>query len=319
MRILQIAHKSPYPSIDGASLAIQAISNGILDLGHQLHVIAMHTPKQFCNLDEVPGDFIKRTRFQLGYIDNRIKVIPAFLNLFSSTSYNISRFHTKEFEALVTQSLEHNKYDLILLDSLFVTPYLPVIRKLSKAKVILRPHNVEYTIWENLRKNEGNILKKLYLGLLIKRLKKYELDTFEGVDGITAISSLDEKQAGLLTQTPVCCINFGLDFKKDRFKTTQAVSPENMTAFHLGSMDWLPHVEAIEWLMQEVWPKVLAINPDAKLHLAGRNMPQRFFDFEKLKGVSVTGAVYNPVEFMRNKALMLVPSFSGGGVRIKII
>ena len=41
-------------------------------------------------------------------------------------------------------------------------------------------------------------------------------------------------------------------------------------------MDWLPNQEGVRWLIHEVWPIVRAEHKNAKLVLAGRNMPSEF-------------------------------------------
>jgi glycosyltransferase involved in cell wall biosynthesis len=92
----------------------------------------------------------------------------------------------------------------------------------------------------------------------------------------------------------------------------------NPTFFHLGSMDWLPNEEGIRWLLEGVWPKVLRKRPKAKLHLAGNKMPKDLLDLD-LEGVTVKGRVKNALTYMASRQVMVVPLFSAGGMRVKII
>ncbi|MCB0765381.1 MAG: glycosyltransferase, partial [Flavobacteriales bacterium] len=83
-------------------------------------------------------------------------------------------------------------------------------------------------------------------------------------------------------------------------------------------MDWLPNEEAVRWLLQNVWPKVNALRPEARLHLAGNQMPKDLKS-ERRNGVTCRGRVKDAYEYMRARDVMVVPLFSAGGMRVKII
>ncbi|HNR55703.1 MAG TPA: glycosyltransferase family 4 protein, partial [Flavobacteriales bacterium] len=76
--------------------------------------------------------------------------------------------------------------------------------------------------------------------------------------------------------------------------------------------------EGIRWLLSEVWPKVLRERPDARLDLAGNKMPSDLLKAE-IPGVTIRGRVKSAQNFMRERQVMVVPLFSAGGMRVKII
>ena len=43
----------------------------------------------------------------------------------------------------------------------------------------------------------------------------------------------------------------------------------------VGAMDWEPNIDAVEFFCEEVWPSVLAQNPQAKFRIVGRNPDRR--------------------------------------------
>src|SRR6202008_1007070 len=101
-----------------------------------------------------------------------IKPLEAFVNLFSSKSYNVERFYSEEFEKKIAQLLSIETFDLILLEGIYLMRYIDVIRQNTKTKVLLRPQNVEFVIWERLYAKESNSLKRYYLGILAERMKE---------------------------------------------------------------------------------------------------------------------------------------------------
>ena len=176
MRILQLCHKAPFPPRDGGSIAMNNLTQGLINLGNEVQVLAINTPNNYIDISTLDKKYREQTNIQTAYKDTSIKISSALSNLFSNKSYNIERFISKEFEVLLTQFLTENKYDIVQMESLFVAPYLGLIRKMSDAKIVLRAHNVEFEIWHRRYLACKNPLKKSYLKLLSRRLKRYEIN-----------------------------------------------------------------------------------------------------------------------------------------------
>lgn len=291
---------------------------GLIELGHEVDVLAMNTYKQFCDITTVPEEFKKQSNYTLVEVDLHLKVMPALYHLLINKSYNISRFDTPAFRRVLSQKLDATRYDMVILESLFSTCYIDLIREKMKGSLVYRSHNVEFNIWNNLALHERNPLKRLYLQLLANQLKKYELTTLQQVDFIASISEPDvlcHREHGITT--PMEYVPFGISFQDEAFKVYRAPQREETAFFHVGSMDWMPHQEAVRWVLTEVWPKFHPQHPEVKLYLAGSNMPD-WISQGDFPGVVVTQGYVNGQEFMKDKTIMLVPSFSGSGVRIKM-
>lgn len=318
MNVLQICHKPPYPPIDGGSIASYNLYRGLKFRDHKVHILAMNTYKQYCDINKVPEDLINASNYTLVDVDTRIRILPAFLNLFTRKSYNISRFFSLNFKETLSDLLLKNNYELIILESLFATPYIDTIRNITKAPIVLRSHNVEYKIWENLFRNEENRLKKRYLNLLYTRLRKYEFGTLKKPDLIASISKVDIEVFKLLgCNTPMTYIPFGINFEDDEFKKYFPPEKDELVLFHIGSMDWLPHQEAIKWFLENVWKEIIKVKPSIKLYLAGSKMPA-WISNGNYPNVIVSDKYIEGKIFMQKKTIMVVPSFSGSGIRIKI-
>jgi glycosyltransferase involved in cell wall biosynthesis len=316
MNVLQICSKMPFPPYDGGSIAMNSITQGLIAQGHTVKVFAISTFKHPINEVKLDKQYRLKTDFESVFIDTSVKPIAAFINLFTNDSYNIARFYSPNFEKRLIEILKKQKFDIIQLESLFVAPYVEVIRKYSTAKIILRAHNVEYVIWERLAKNTANPLKKWYLHLLANRLKAYEINMLNKYDAIASITEVDRLQFQKDgCKLPIMNVPFGIDLMNIQIDSAVQEFPG---VFHLGSMDWIPNAEGIKWILEKVWLKVLEKNPDLKLYLAGRNMPQWLLDY-KMKNVIIVGEVDNSKLFINSKSIMLVPLFSGGGMRVKII
>lgn len=316
MRILQLSNKSPWPPTEGGPIAMNALLIGLQQAGHEVQILTMSTPKFPVSENHLPDDFRKKTDYSCVWVDNRVNAFDAFINLFTNKSYNIQRFISVDFEKELILKLQKNEYDVVILESLYVTPYIDTIRTNSKAFIILRAHNIEHLIWERLAKVTSNPIKSLYLKLLTKRLLRYEKNIIPTVDAIAAITDKDaaffKTCAG---NVKVEVVPFGII--PDQYIFTQQEA-RNISLCHIGSMDWIPNQEGIRWFLKKCWPGLHSVFPNLKFYLAGRNMPEWLKNYS-FPNVEIAGEVENAHSFMGNHPIMLVPLLSGSGVRVKIV
>jgi glycosyltransferase involved in cell wall biosynthesis len=315
MNILQLTNRIPFPLNDGGNLAVHAVTEGFLQAGVSLSMLAMNTTRHWVDINTLPALYKQMQHFRSVTVDNRVKPLDAFLNLFKGSSYNIDRFISKEYNRELIDMLQKEHFDIIHLESLFLVPYIKTIRKYSKAKVVIRQHNIEFRIWERLAAQAKNPLKKTYLNLLAERLRKFELEHINDYDLIVPISEKDEKAYVTLgAKQPLFLHPFGIDIEKIPYQPSDTLP---VSLYHIGAMDWLPNQESVNWLLEKVMPLINERLPETKLYLAGRNMPEHYVQ-QKWKNVAVLGEVPDAAAFERDKSILVVPLLSGGGVRIKI-
>lgn len=316
MRILQICNKAPYPPNDGSSIAITTLAEGLADNDVELYLLAINTKKHFKSDDLIPESFKQKTHYQSIYSNTNTSVLGAFINLFSKQSYFVSRFYFKAYKQALIQLLQQHSFDIIQIEGVFMATYIPVIRQYSKAKIVLRSHNVEHQIWERHLSNEKTSIKKSYLSLQNKRLKTFEINAFKISDAIVTITDEDKKNIQKLVPSKeiyTCLTGVNLE--------QYTVNPNikyPRTLFHFASMDWMPNIEAVDWLLNEVWSLVVKQQASAKLILAGRGMPERFKRLSN-PNVLIVEEVKSSEEFYKNHDIMLVPLWSGSGLRIKLV
>ena len=314
MKVLQICNKPPYPPVDGGTMAMNSVTQGLLNEGCEVKVLAVETDKHPADMAKMPADYRERTRFEAEYIDLGIKPLEAAVAMLCGESYHVRRYRSEAFAKRLRNILEQEEFDVIHMESPFLTPYLPLIRSLSKAKVVLRAHNVENIIWKRVAESTPHGLRRWYLKHLSLTLRAYELEHINDYDGVVCITRNDAdyfKQNGC--RRPVTAIPFGVEPEE-----CLGVTVEPASLFHIGAMDWMPNRESIEWLLDEVWPVVHREVPQAHLYLAGRKMPERWMH-ATIEGVSVVGEVPDAGYFIAGKQINVVPLRSGSGIRVKII
>ncbi|WP_072144777.1 glycosyltransferase family 4 protein [Hymenobacter sp. AT01-02] len=318
MHLLQLCPRVPYPPTDGGAIAVYDVTAGLARAGHQVTVLALNTPKHY-QPATVLDHLGPNVRLITVDVDTRLSPVKALRNLLASKlPYNIERFVSPAVEAQLATLLRENQFDAAQIEGSLASWYVSTLKRLApQLPVVLRAHNVEYTIWQMLAERETNVLKRFYLRHLARRLQRFEEQTLPQFDAVAAITEPDQRRLRALgCKEPVVFVPAGVDLS--RFQPDSAIRPKPRTLYMIGSLDWLPNQEGLDWFLAEVWPQVTEKYPDLELHIAGKEMPTRFRNL-KLRNVCIHGFVESAAVFMQQYEVMVVPLLSGGGMRIKII
>ena len=316
MKILFLCNKSPYPHREGGPIAMNRMIEGMIRQGHEVKVVGINSFKYHVDLKDVPEDYKKKTRLELHFLDLRLKPLDAFLNLFTRKSYHVERFISDKLKRRLAQILTDEKFDVVQMETLYMAPYIETIREVSpESKIVLRAHNIEYFIWDRVRKTTSNLFKRIYLWHIVNTLRSYELNAFKKFDGIAAITGHDAAFIRKYNRKTIA-VPFGI--YPESYRVSGPDEWEFPSLFHIGSMNWIPNEEGIRWFLREVWPLIRQRHPELQFYLAGRHMPAWLNNIQ-LEGVKVLGEVDSAEAFIAEKGIMMVPLLSGSGIRIKII
>jgi glycosyltransferase involved in cell wall biosynthesis len=317
MRILQLCTKVPYPPKDGGAAGIFVFTKAFSALGHIVDVLAVNPPKHFINKSEFTH-LPKAIKIYPVEFDTSPHCYKALRNLLLTTMpYQVERFIHCNFTDHLIEILAISKPDIVQLEGIYLCPYIPLIRKHSHARIILRAHNIEHNLWYNIANNESNFLKRTYLKIQSSRLKKYEIEQLTKVNGVTTVTEYDFSI--LKTYQPKIdakVIPFGVELENQSL--TKDINLEAL--FFIGALDWMPNQEAIQWFIGSVWPRIYQQFKSLRFHIAGRNSPSWLSSYlQNQQGVVFYGEISDAQLFFNKFSIMVVPLFSGGGIRVKII
>jgi hypothetical protein len=317
MKILQLCKKFPFPLKDGEAIAVTYLAKAFDDLGSEVTLLSMNTSKHWFDLNALPDDFTHYADVHEVFVYNHIRPLDALRNLLTRKSYHVERFEDPAFAAKLAELLQKEHYDVVQLESVYLAPYIPIIRKHSTALVALRSHNVEHEIWERVAAN-SNRFKKWYLQMITPRLKRYEIDRLNDYDLVVGISDRDVaqfKKLGLQKPAVVCPI--GLDSRD--YQPDYNSFKRGLSLSFIGSLDWMPNIEGLKWFLEKVWTPLLAPEfPGLEFHIAGRTAPA-WLKSMQIPGVHFHGEVPSAPDFINQHSVMVVPLLSGGGMRAKIL
>lgn len=313
MRILYLTHKPIFPVVDGGCKAMLQFLKCLLHLNPEIDHLCLSTHKHPFSLESYPEELKKKLNIENVSIDTTVKTGQVLRHLISRKSYNLSRFDSKEAHTYLANKLISKNYDFILLESLYCTPYISTIHEFSRGRIILRSHNVEFKLWEQLSQNTSGFLKKSYLKRLAKDLKQSEIQAYCDVDFIFTISESDKKAIEKLgVKTSIKTIPVAMD------QQPRNVDDSNMRISFIGSMNWQPNIEAVKILVNELFPRIKENSPSTELHLAGSYMNGLYPTNPEKKLINHDFAE-DLHSYLRENGIMLLPIRSGSGVRVKIL
>jgi len=316
VKVLILTNRVPFPPNSGYPIVVYNTIKGLLKLGVEITLFSLNTNKYWVDIDDIYDPIFEQIKFHVSHLDTEVNVWGALNNLFSNQSYNVSRYFDEDAAQLLEEVLREDEFDIIQFEGLFVVPYLDIVNANSRAKVIYRAHNIEFDVWERIARIERFSPRRRYLEFLARRLKHYETEQTNRFHQVFAISEQDRQSIVRFgCETALEVFPVALDFEKYITDHSKTSFP---TLFHLGAMDWRPNKEGLEWFLEEIWPDIETLNSELRFYIAGRNMPRQFFEYDS-DNLVVEGEVFDAVEFMNSKAIMIVPLLSGSGMRVKII
>lgn len=316
MKILFLTGRVPFPPNSGYPIVVYNTLKGLQKLGAEISMFSINPTKDKVDVDDIYDPVFEKINFHSISLDIDVNVWGAFFNIFSNQSYNVSRYYDEEAAKLLENILREQDFDIVQFEGLFVVPYLDIVKENSKAKLIYRAHNIEFDVWERLAAREQFRPRRIYLEFLSRRLKVYETEQINRFHQVFAISEPDRQNILLMgCQIRLAVFPVAIDFDKYNVDTSKTSFP---TLFHLGAMDWRPNKEGLEWFLDEIWPDIEKLSGELRFYIAGKNMQKQFFDYDS-ENLIVEGEVFDAVEFMNSKSIMIVPLLSGSGMRVKII
>src|SRR5690606_3589256 len=116
-------------------------------------------------------------------------------------------------------------------------------------------------------------------------------------------------------RTPVHVAPTGVD---TQYFAPAAGAERPGTLLFVGSMDWLPNQDAVDYFLERILPLVRQ-RLDARFVVAGRNPGERLQRLAReTPGLIVTGAVDGMRPHFAEASVVVIPLRIGGGTRIKV-
>src|SRR5215212_412684 len=256
MRILILTPRLPWPPLDGGRIAMARLAQSLAHEGADVEILSLNPRKHHASAEGAP------LPVRAIDVDTSRVGAPALRAMTGDAPYVVARFLSREF----FDAVRERKADIVQLEGPFMLPYADAVA--NGARVVLRSLNVEFRIWEGLARTETNPLRRLALRHVATSLRRYEARHLDTADAIVPISAADADDFRALgTTKPIHVIPCGVELPPI------ADESEPGTVGFIGSLDFRPNQQAVEWILDELWPRVIERAPGARLTIAGSAPP----------------------------------------------
>ncbi|MFH2035004.1 MAG: glycosyltransferase family 4 protein [Candidatus Zixiibacteriota bacterium] len=322
MKILQITHLVSYPPHDGPSLRNFNLMRECSS-DNEIHLLTFFRKAHGHRKDNLENNIRELKKycrdvevFEIPSDGKKIKWLSLlFFNLFSSVPYSVWLYNSKEMISAVKRQLANNKFDIVEIGEIGLFEYSRLCPGIPK---VLIHHNVESQLLERRSKFLNNWLARIYMKIQARKLKKLEAQACRLIEYHTTVSEGDRetlKKIGGSNNIQV--VPNGVDI--DYFRPTgEAIIPNSLV--FAGTMSWFPNLDAMQYLMNEIWTELKQKVPNVSISIMGKYPPKELVELNlKDSSFKVLGFVEDVRPVISRAAAYIVPLRVGGGSRLKIM
>lgn len=148
------------------------------------------------------------------------------------------------------------------------------------------------------------------------RCRRWERRAFNAATQVVAVTEADAQAMRRLTSTPVSVVVNGVD---SRGFSSVSADPQSLRLLFVGNYEYAPNLDAVQWMLEEIFPKVWEQCPNARLAVAGYGLPENWPARWPDARIEWLGFVPNLPALQRRCAGFVAPLRHGGGSKLKVL
>lgn len=314
MRILMLTPYVPYPPASGGQIRTLNLLK-YLKKNHAITLVALYK-----NEDEKKHiKYLKQYCSQI-YLCKRAKnpwqLTNVAKSIFSFLPFLIVRNFSQEAKKTISQLLKTEIFDVIHAETFYIMPHIPK----TAIPVLLVEQTIEYKVYQHFVNSLPFFIRPFFY-LDILKLSIWERHFWKKADLVVAVSQSDEtiiKKLEPLIKTTVVPNGAGDEMISEKVPLKNLNKP--MILFQ-GNFNWLQNVEAANFLIKRIYPKLHRSMPKIKFVISGQNAIK--ITSPKKSGITIidikSNDLYSVKKLFNQATLFLAPIFGPGGTRLKIL
>jgi glycosyltransferase involved in cell wall biosynthesis len=249
----------------------------------------------------------------------------------TATPFGAKRFSCPRMAEALLNELRRDAYDAVFCDDIYMFGNLPSRINLP---VLLNKHDLTYEIMERYAAYETNPVKRAYVLLEARNVRRWEMRVCAYASAVLACSERDRQiiaklstplranaalsgDPGFCPRTPICVVPNVIDV--ERYRPAGASGDDGQTMLYIGAMDWHPNRDAVRYFVREILPVIRRLVPGVRFVVAGRGASLELRNSLRADDVVFTGEVPDMAAQLATATVCVVPLRIGSGTRLKII
>lgn len=235
------------------------------------------------------------------------------LTAFGPYPFLVIRNLAPEEREAIKKELNQAKYDLIHAETFYVMPHIPK----TKTPVLLVEQTIEYLVYKHYVEEQSPFYLRPILWLDVFKLKYWESHFWQQAKKVVVMSDSDRVEMNKLVRgLDIDIVPNGVDQTYFSLKKRQEDFPPKV--LYVGNFAWLQNVEAVEVLVNKVWPKIKKEINEAKLWIVGMNM-NNYVRSLKSDDIEISERMPDIRDAYQRAGVLVTPIKGPGGTRLKIL
>ena len=272
-----------------------------------------HEPEVEAAIAEL-GAFADVRAFSIPQEHSRTRLlIDHARSVLSGRVYTVHSYTSQLFAGALREELNKGHVDIVHLDSLDLSGYLPIVEE--KPTVCVH-HDAQSLLLRRRADYQANPLLSKYFRHQARLMEKEERSICPSVDINVTVSETDRQVLERIAPSGRFeVVPNGVDI--EFFQPREA--HEEGIAF-VGGTSWYPNRDALSYYRSTILPAIRARKPDVTTTWVGRATAEEIHENSAIgEGLQLTGYVEDVRPYIAAAACYVVPLRIGGGTRIKIL
>ncbi|MEN5089810.1 glycosyltransferase family 4 protein [Pseudomonas protegens] len=148
------------------------------------------------------------------------------------------------------------------------------------------------------------------------RYRRWERRVFQQATQVIAVTEQDALTLARLSGKPAAVVVNGVDC--EHYASVQPDLTSQRLLF-IGNYEYSPNLDAVEWALEEILPRLWALNPDVRFAICGYALPDSFRQRWPDPRIEWQGFVPDLRDLQRRSTLFFAPLRQGGGSKLKVL
>jgi glycosyltransferase involved in cell wall biosynthesis len=226
----------------------------------------------------------------------------------------VEEFASDAFRAILQLTVRKWKPAIAQLEFTHMAQYAA---DCAPARTILVEHDITFDLYQQLAKDNAD----WDLRREVKRWRTFETAAWREMACVVTMSAKDQ---ALVTGTRSLALPNGVDLDRFRVATSE---PEPRRILFVGSFSHLPNVLALTFFLEEAWPRLRSLAPDARLHIIAGSNHEYFLEHHGAQvqislnqsGVEIEGFVSDVRSAYARATVVIAPLVASAGTNLKIL
>lgn len=301
LHVLYLTNQLPFPPHSGGQVReFQTLVALAREVAVELFAITPHFARDTAAISEARALSVQVTLFptQPIPIEGPPPEIPE----------RVWEYESAEADAAIADRLCSGEIDVVHVEGYFLTRHIP---DACGVPLVLIEENVEYLL------DEAQDRLGIGRGAPWEVSRDMERAAWRRATVIGSVSADDVEimRRDVPEREPVLC-----PIGYDHLGVSLARAPtDTSTVSFIGNYSWTPTRDAANVLLREIWPRVAAARPRARLVLAGSGADDEMVRLSAAAGAEFLGPVSSVLPVLLETDVFVCPMRIGGGIKVKLV